>query len=122
MIDNPPDLTLLGKIKDGFSSLVLFGVTQQTAIDLKAIITMVIVGALSAFGGSFLSARDTAFELRQHAKLQEEFRVEIRQYMRESSVEIRNLSDRLTRQEIVTATMHQTGMAGMSGMEGGKRK
>lgn len=108
------DPTLLGKLKDGFASLVFFGMTQQTVVDMKAIATMVIVGGLSAFGGSFLTARDNAFELKQYAKAQEEFRVEMRQYMREQAIEVRSLADRLTRQEILTSTA-QNGNAGMAG-------
>lgn len=114
------DLTLMGKLKDGFASLVFFGMTQQTAVDMKAIVTMIVVGALSAFGGSFLTARDNAFELKQYAKAQEEFRVEMRQYMRESTIEIRSLADRLTRQEIMTSAIGQ--QQGMSGMDNQKRK
>ena len=102
----------------------LFGMTQQTVIDMKAILTMIVVGALSAFGGSFLTARDNAMELKQYAKAQEEFRIEMRQYMRESTIEVRSLADRLTRQEIMTSTLHQggstNGMAGMNGNGGSK--
>lgn len=111
------DLSIIGKLKDGISSLVFFGMTQQTMIDMKAILTMVIIGSLSAFGGSFLTARDNAAELKQYAKMQEEFRIEMRQYMRENSIEIRSLSDRLTRQEITTSTYHATPQtSGINGM------
>ena len=95
--------------------------TQQTMIDMKAILTMIVVGALSAFGGSFLTARDNAFELKQYAKAQEEFRIEMRQYMRESTIEIRSLADRLTRQEIMTSAINAPN-AGPSGMGGNGRK
>ena len=118
MIENA-DPTLIGKLKDGFASLVFFGMTQQTVVDMKAIATMVIVGALSAFGGSFLTARDNAFELKQYAKAQEEFRIEMRQYMREQTIEVRSLADRLTRQEILTST-GQNGSSAMGGMNGRK--
>jgi len=114
------DLTLLGKLKDGFASLVFFGMTQQAVVDMKAIATMVIVGGLSAFGGSFLTARDNAFELKQYAKAQEEFRIEMRQYMREQTIEVRSLADRLTRQEIMTSAINAPN-AGMSGMAGNGR-
>lgn len=114
MIDHAADPSLIGKLKDGFASLVFFGMTQQVAVDLKAIVTMVIVGGLSAFGGSFLTARDNAFELKQYAKAQEEFRIEMRQYMRESTIEIRSLADRVTRQEILSSSPPQHGMSGMS--------
>lgn len=117
------DLSFIGKLKEGFASLVFFGVTQQSMVDLKAIATMVVVGALSAFGGAFLTARDNAFELKQYARAQEEFRIEMRQYMRESTIEVRSLADRLTRQEMLINTMQQPnggmgGMFGMSGMNG----
>lgn len=116
MIEHTNDaLTLTGKFKDALYSFAMFGMTQQTAVDMKAIVTMVIVGALSAFGGSFLTARDNAFELKQYAKAQEEFRIEMRQYMRESTIEVRSLSDRLTRQEILSSSLYQTGNGGTSG-------
>jgi hypothetical protein len=123
MIENA-DPSLIGKLKDGIASLAFFGMTQQTVVDMKAILTMIVVGALSAFGGSFLTARDNAMELKQYAKAQEEFRIEMRQYMRESTIEIRSLADRLTRQEIMTSTLHQgNGMTGMAGTNGnGKHK
>jgi hypothetical protein len=123
MIEHTHDaLTLTGKFKDALYSFAMFGMTQQTAVDMKAIVTMVVVGALSAFGGSFLTARDNAFELKQYAKAQEEFRIEMRQYMRESTIEVRSLSDRLTRQEIMTSSLHQAGN-GASGIPGsGGRK
>jgi hypothetical protein len=103
--------------RESIYQFVMFGMTQQTMIDMKAIGTMVIVGALSAFGGSFLTARDNAFELKQYARAQEEFRVEMRLYMRESTTEIRSLADRMTRQEITTNAYHagQNGMNGTSG-------
>ena len=115
MQDVVTDLSLLGKLKEGFASLAFFGMTQQAAVDTKAIVSMIIVGALSAFGGSFLTARDNAIELKQYAKAQEEFRAEMRQYMRESTIEIRSLSDRLTRQEIIAST--NGGMSGMNGKQ-----
>ena len=116
MIEHAADMGLIAKLKDSIYSFALFGMTQQTMVDMKAIGTMVIVGALSAFGGSFLTARDNSFELKQYARAQEEFRVEMRQYMRELTVEVRSLSDRLTRQEIMlNATHPQNGMSGMNG-------
>ena len=115
MIEHAADMGLIAKLKDSIYSFVLFGMTQQTMIDMKAIGTMVVVGSISAFGGAFLTARDNSFELKQYARAQEEFRVEMRQYMREATVEVRSLSDRLTRQEIMlNATYPQTGMNGMS--------
>ena len=111
-------ITLLESAKDAFAHLVFFGVTQQTMIDMKAIVTMVIVGGVSAFGGSFLTARDNAFELKQYSKAQEEFRTEMRLYMRESTLEVRSLADRMTRQEIITSSGVQGGMSGMFGPSG----
>ena len=124
------DLSLIGKFKEGFASLVFFGMTQQTVVDMKAIATMVVIGGLSAFGGSFLTARDNAAELKQYAKAQEEFRVEMRLYMREQNTEVRSLDNRTTRLEILTSALHpprpqqdgMTGMSGMSGMNNGNRK
>lgn len=122
MIEHAQDaLTLSGKIKEALYSFAMFGMTQQTVVDMKAIATMVIVGALSAFGGSFLTARDNAMELKQYAKAQEEFRTEMRLYMRESSTEIRSLADRLTRQEILSSALHPA-QSSASGMNGGVRK
>ena len=119
MIEHAQDaLTFTGKMKEAIYSFAMFGMTQQTMVDMKAIGTMVIVGALSAFGGSFLTARDNAFELKQYARAQEEFRVEMRQYMRESTIETRSLADRITRQEIMTSSIHGT----QAGMNGGVRK
>lgn len=122
MIEHAQDaMTLTGKMKDALYSFAMFGMTQQTVVDMKAIATMVIVGALSAFGGSFLTARDNAMELKQYAKAQEEFRTEMRLYMRESSTEIRSLSDRITRQEIMSSALHPV-QSSASGMNGGVRK
>ena len=119
MIEHTQDaLTLTAKLKDAIYSFALFGMTQQTVIDMKAIGTMIVVGALSAFGGSFLTARDNAFELKQYARAQEEFRVEMRQYMRESTIEARSLADRITRQEILSGSIH----GAQAGMNGGVRK
>jgi hypothetical protein len=125
MIDHAQDaITLTGKLKDAIYSFALFGMTQQTMVDMKAIGTMVIVGGLSAFGGSFLTARDNALELKQYARAQEEFRIEMRAYMRDATVEIRSLSDRMTRQEITSSAYHagQNGMPAMSGMNGGVKR
>lgn len=127
-IDGLPWLSKINaSVRENIYQLAMFGVTQQTVIDMKAIATMVIVGALSAFGGSFLTARDNAFELKQYAKAQEEFRVEMRLYMRESTTEIRSLADRLTRQEILNSTFHAGQMSmvpqnGMNGTNGGGKK
>lgn len=122
MMENA-DPTLIGKFKDALYSFAMFGMTQQAVVDMKAIGTMVIVGGLSAFGGSFLTARDNAFELKQYAKAQEEFRIEMRQYMREQTIEVRSLADRLTRQEIMTNAIHapNAGGNGMAGMNGNGR-
>ena len=115
MIEHAADMGLIAKFKDSIYSFVLFGMTQQTMVDMKAIGTMIVVGSISAFGGSFLTARDNAFELKQYAKAQEEFRIEMRQYMREATIEVRSLSDRLTRQEIMlNATNPQVGLNGVS--------
>lgn len=132
MIDHAADPSLISKLKDGIASFVFFGMTQQTMIDMKAIATMIVIGALSAFGGSFLTARDNAAELKQYARAQEEFRIEMRQYMREQTIEVRSLADRLTRQEILNSTYHAgqmsthqngMGMPGMGGQNGnGGRK
>jgi hypothetical protein len=128
-IDSLPWIAKLSaNIRESIYQFALFGMTQQTMVDMKAIGTMVIVGALSAFGGSFLTARDNAFELKQYARAQEEFRVEMRLYMRESTTEIRSLADRLTRQEILNSTFHagQTSTSPSqptaAGMNGGVRK
>ena len=119
MIEHTQDaLTLTAKLKDAIYSFALFGMTQQTVVDMKAIGTMIVVGALSAFGGSFLTARDNAFELKQYARAQEEFRMEMRQYMRESTIETRSLADRITRQEILSSSIHGT----QAGMNGGVKK
>ena len=118
MIEHAADMGLIAKFKDSIYSFVLFGMTQQTVVDMKAIGTMIVVGALSAFGGSFLTARDNAFELKQYARAQEEFRVEMRQYMRESTIETRSLADRITRQEILSSSIHGT----QAGMNGGVKK
>jgi hypothetical protein len=100
---------LTASLKENIYHLAIFGMTQQTMIDIKAIATMIVVGALSAFGGAFLTARDNAMELKQYSKAQEEFRTEMR------------LADRLTRQEILNSTFHAGQMSmtpGMSGMNG----
>lgn len=129
LLDMLPDhFSSIAKMKDAVSEnlyqVAMYGVTQQTMIDFKAIATMVVVGGLSAFGGSFLTARDNAVELKQYSKAQEEFRIEMRQFMREQSIEVRSLSDRLTRQEVISATVHpRDGISGMGGMgtNGGRK-
>ena len=121
----PADLTMLGKLKESIYSFVLFGMTQQMQVDMKAVATAIVIGGVSAVGGSYLTSRDNARELAVYAKAQEEFRIEMRQYMRESAIELRSLNDRVTRQEIMTGMSGMSGNngqpSGMSGMNNGKR-
>ena len=127
LLDMLPDhFASIAKMKEAVSDnlyqVAMYGVTQQTMIDFKAIATMIVVGGLSAFGGSFLTARDNAFELKQYARAQEEFRVEMRTFMREQSIEVRSLSDRLTRQEVISGVGNQRdAMGGMGGMNGARK-
>lgn len=123
MID-PTDATMLTKLKDAFSSLVMFGMTQQMQVDMKAVATAIVIGGVSAVGGSYLTSRDNARELAAYAKAQEEFRIEMRQYMREQTIEVRSLADRVTRQEIMASAIYApNGGLGIDGMNGnGRRK
>ena len=116
----PADLTVLGKIKESIYSFALFGMTQQMQVDMKAVATAIVIGGVSAVGGSYLTARDNARELAVYAKAQEEFRIEMRQYMRESTIEMRSLNDRLTRQEIMSGMSGNNGQH-QSATNGGKR-
>jgi len=103
-------------VKEAFASFVFFGITQRMQVDMKAVATAIVIGGVSAVGGSYLTARDNARELAAYAKAQEEFRLEMRQYMRESTIEIRSLSDRVTRQEIMS------GMSELAGVANGGKK
>jgi hypothetical protein len=113
------DHAYLARLKDAIYSFALFGMTQQMQVDMKAVATAIVIGGVSAVGGSYLTARDNARELAVYAKAQEEFRIEMRQYMRESAIEMRSMNDRLTRQEIMTGMSGNNGQ--QSGMNNGKR-
>ena len=110
---------MLAKMKDAIYSFAMFGMTQQMQVDMKAALTAIVIGGVSAVGGSYLTSRDNARELAAYAKAQEEFRIEMRQYMRENSVEIRSLNDRMTRQEIMTGVGGSNGQ--QLGINNGKR-
>lgn len=136
VFDNIPWLAKLNaNARESIYQFALFGVTQQLQVDMKAVVSMLVVGAVSAFGGAYINSERTAVELKQYAAAQVEFRKEVRDFFRENAVETRSVNDRLTRQEILLQSHiasaidsalnmgHQSnrnGMSGMSGMNGNK--
>ena len=132
-LDSVPWLAKLNaNVRENIYQLAMFGVTQQLQVDMKAVISMLVVGAVSAFGGAYINSERTAVELKQYAAAQVEFRKEVRDFFRENAVETRSVNDRLTRQEILLQSHiasaidtalnmnHQSGRNGMSGMNGNK--
>lgn len=130
-LDNMPWLAKLNaNIRENIYQFALFGMTQQLQVDMKAVVSMLVVGAVSAFGGAYINSERTAVELKQYAAAQVEFRKEVRDFFRENAVETRSVNDRLTRQEILLQSHiasatdtalnmnHQSGRNGMSGMSG----
>ena len=132
-LDSIPWLAKLNaNVRENIYQLAMFGMTQQLQVDMKAVISMLVVGAVSAFGGAYINSERTAVELKQYAAAQIEFRKEVRDFFRENAVETRSVNDRLTRQEILLQSHiasaidsalnmnHQSGRNGMSGMNGNK--
>ena len=117
-----------GAWRDSLYHFAMFGMTQQLQVDMKAVTTMLIVGAVSAFGGAYLNAERMSVDIKNYATSQNEFRAEMRQYMRDDAIEKKSVNDRLTRQEIMlqahvasaidNAIMQRGSMDGMSGMQG----
>lgn len=135
VLDNMPWLAKLNaNIRENIYQFALFGVTQQLQVDMKAVVSMLVVGAVSAFGGAYINSERTAVELKQYAAMQVEFRKEVRDFFRENAVETRSVNDRLTRQEILLQShiasaigtalnMKQQGTnGGMDGINGNGRK
>ena len=110
------DPTTLTKLKDAIYSFALFGMTQQVQIDMKMIISSIIVGVLAAFGSSYVAADRTSTKLEQYAREQAEFRQEMRSYMRDRNAEVLAIYERQARVEAKIDAQQ-----GMSGMNNGKR-
>lgn len=134
-LDNIPWLAKLNaNVRENIYQLAMFGITQQLQVDMKAVISMLVVGAVSAFGGAYINSERTAVELKQYAAAQVEFRKEVREFFRENTIETRSVNDRLTRQEILLQShiasaidtalhMKQQGTnGGMNGINGNGRK
>jgi hypothetical protein len=124
---------LNANMRENIYQFVMFGVTQQLQVDMKAVVSMLVVGAVSAFGGAYINSERTAVELKQYAAAQVEFRKEVRDFFRENAVETRSVNDRLTRQEILLHshiasaidsalnTGHQSNRSGMNGNKNGEK-
>ena len=110
------DPTLLAKLKDAIYSFTLFGMTQQVQIDMKMIISSIVVGVLAAFGSSYVAADRTSTKLEQYAREQAEFRQEMRSYMRDRNAEVLAIYERQARVEAKIEAQQ-----GLSGMNNGKR-
>ena len=110
------DPTILTKIKDTIYSFAIFGMTQQVQIDMKMIISSIVVGVLAAFGSSYVAADRTSTKLEQYAREQAEFRQEMRSYMRDRNAEVLSIYERQAR---IEATLNAQN--GVSGMNNGKR-
>ena len=111
MIDPTPDsLTLMGKFKEAIYSFAMFGMTQQVQIDMKMVISSIIVGVLAAFGSSYVAADRTSTKLEQYAREQAEFRQEMRSYMRDRNAEVLAIHERQARVEAKVDAQH--GIAG----------
>lgn len=134
VFDNMPWLAKLNaNVRESIYQFAMFGVTQQLQVDMKAVVSMLVVGAVSAFGGAYINSERTAVELKQYAATQVEFRKEVRDFLRENAVETRSFNDRLTRQEIVLQSHiasaidsalnagHQSNRSGMNGNKNGNK-
>ncbi len=97
---------------------------NSTLIDTKGIVTAVIIGGLSAFTASYILSDRTAIKLELAQKEQHEFRIEMREYMRNRNSEILTLHERMARLETsINARTYEIqrgvdAMSGMSGMSG----
>lgn len=94
---------------------------NNSLIDPKGLITAVIIGALSAFAASYILSDRTATKLEAAQKEQQEFRIEVREYMRGRNTEILALHDRMARLETsINARTYeiQRGIDSMSGISG----
>jgi len=128
VFDNMPWLAKLNaNMREHIYQFAMFGVTQQLQVDMKAVVSMLVVGAVSAFGGAYINSERTAVELKQYAAAQIEFRKEVRDFFRENAVETRSVNDRLTRQEIllqshiasaIDSALNMKQNSDMSGMSG----
>lgn len=100
--------------------LVMVGMTAPQVLNTQSIATALVVGVLSAFGGAYLTAERTAVELKQYAREQSEFRIEMRTYMRDREADLRVIYDRQAKTEATLASILQAN-TGMSGQNGGRK-
>jgi hypothetical protein len=115
-----PDINVLARLKESFSSFGMLGVTamQNSPIDSKSVITGLIIGLVSAIGTSFMVTDRTATKLEIAQRADAEFRQEVKEYMRHRGDEMTRLHDRLARIETVLNPRVVEGMGAMSGMGG----
>ena len=95
--------------------LVMVGMTAPQVLNTQSIATALVVGGLSAFGGAYLTAERTAVELKQYAREQSEFRIEMRTYMRDREADLRGIYDRQAKTEATLASIQANGMPGQNG-------
>jgi len=95
--------------------LVMVGMTAPQVLNTQSIATALVVGVLSAFGGAYLTAERTAVELKQYAREQSEFRIEMRTYMRDREADLRGIYDRQAKTEATLASIQTNGMSGQNG-------
>ncbi len=95
--------------------LVMVGMTAPQVLNTQSIATALVVGVLSAFGGAYLTAERTAVELKQYAREQSEFRIEMRTYMRDREADLRGIYDRQAKTEATLASIQANGMPGQNG-------
>ena len=120
MIDHA-DPTLFGKLKEGFASLVFFGMTQQHIMDTKSVVNSVIVGVLAALAVSYINAEKNAAKLDGFIAQQTAAMLELKADIRVHNADVRVLAIRQAELEATVRAMHQSvphSMSGMSGMAG----
>ena len=128
MIDHALDgLPWLAKLnanmRENIYQFVAFGMTAPKLVNTQTVITGLVVGAISAGGGAYLTVQTVATKVEMI--LSQQARIE---KMIENSSEIsriHQLTDetRLSRIEgALFGSNHQAGMAGTHGMNGGVRK
>lgn len=106
----------------------MFGVTERTVIDMKAVFGAIVIGVLSALAVGYVNGERMAVKLEatiqrldQSNREMAEFRSQFQSGMAQRSAEYQAV---IVRQAEIDATvrMLHRGNEGMSGMNGGNRK
>jgi hypothetical protein len=105
LAENFPRLYLwLTDARDSAQYLVIAGMTAREQFTLSDMIRIVAAVAVSAFASSYITTERTAVKLEQYAALMAEFRLEVRQYMREHEAKSEALRDRVVHMEAQNGT------------------